>query len=107
MNKFNWSALKNNSRLTPAQKKTVEKILVSLQVPARNKYRNRPPLNFNIGQFRKQNGTYNIAKINSKVRLPPTPKTNNNNRPLARPPANSRNNLATQMYRQHREAYGE
>lgn len=74
MNKFNWSSLKNDPRLTAAQKKTIDKILVSLQVPARDKFRNRPALNFNIKntKFLKANGSVNIAKVNGEVlkRLP-------------------------------------
>jgi hypothetical protein len=85
MNKFNWSALKNDSRLNAAQKKTIDKILASLQVPARDKFRNRPALNFNIKnkKFLKANGSVNIAKVNGEVlkRLPKNKpmKENNNN----------------------------
>lgn len=61
MNKFNWSALKNDPRLTTAQKKTVNKILMSLEVPARDAFRNRPRLNFNISGK-------TIAQVNSEVR---------------------------------------
>jgi hypothetical protein len=61
MNKFNWSAIKNDPRLNGAQKKTVNKILISLQVPTRDKQRNRPALNFNISGK-------TIAQINSEVR---------------------------------------
>lgn len=61
MNKFNWSAIKNDPRLNGAQKKTVNKILVSLQVPARDKQRNRPALNFNISGK-------TISQVNSEVR---------------------------------------
>jgi hypothetical protein len=69
MNTFNWAKLKNDPRLNAAQKKTVNKILVSLQVPARNKFRNRPPLNFNIKnkKFIKANGSVNISKVNVEV----------------------------------------
>jgi hypothetical protein len=85
MNKFNWSALKNDPRLTAAQKKTIDKILVSLQVPARDDFRNRPALIFNIKnkQFLNANGSVNIAKVNGEVlkRLPKKKpmKENNNN----------------------------
>ena len=68
MNKFNWSALKNDSRLSAAQKKTIDKILASLQVPVRDKFRNRPALNFNLEKFRKANGQLNIPKLNAEVR---------------------------------------
>ena len=61
MNKFNWSALKNDSRLTAAQKKTVNKILVSLQVPARDEFRNRPAITFNTKGM-------TVAQINAKLR---------------------------------------
>ena len=61
MDKFNWSALKNDPRLTRAQEKTVNKILMSLQVPARNQFRNRPPLNFNISGK-------TVAQVNAEVR---------------------------------------
>lgn len=117
MNKFNWSKLKNDSRLSEAQKKTVNKILVSLQVPARDKFRNRPPLNFNIknGKFLKANGSVNIAKVNVEVLQREKAKT----RPAAQPSENTNvfynakqkfnnenKNLAKQMYSQHRQAYG-
>ena len=68
MNKFNWSALKNDSRLSVAQKKTIDKILASLQVPVRDKFRNRPALNFNLEKFRKTNGQLNIPKLHAEVR---------------------------------------
>lgn len=117
MNKFNWSKLKNDPRLNPAQKKTVNKILVSLQVPARDKYRNRPALNFNISKFLKANGEPNIAKINAEVRR----RENAKRRPSVQPSENrnvfynakqtfnnenKNKNLAAQMLRQHRQAYG-
>jgi hypothetical protein len=85
MNTFKWSALKNDPRLTAAQKKTIDKILVSLQVPARDDFRNRPALNFNIKnkKFLNANGSVNIAKVNGEVlkRLPKKKpmKENNNN----------------------------
>lgn len=68
MDKFNWSALKNDSRLSAAQKKTIDKILASLQVPVRDKFRNRPALNFNLQKFLKANGQLNIPKLNAEVR---------------------------------------
>jgi hypothetical protein len=113
MNKFNWSALKNDSRLNPAQKKTVNKILASLQVPVRDKFRNRPPLNFNIKnkKFLKENGSVNIAKLNAEVRnrLPKErvvlPPKNENVFYNAQQQFNNKNQGA-QMFRQHREAYG-
>jgi len=114
MNKFNWSALKNDSRLSAAQKKTIDKILVSLQVPARDKFRNRPALNFNIKnkKFLKANGSVNIAKVNGEVlkRLPKNKpmKENNNVFYNAQQHFNNNNNknLAAQMLRQHRQASG-
>ena len=116
MNKFNWSALKNDSRLSAAQKKTIDKILVSLQVPARDKFRNRPALNFNIknARFLKANGSVNIAKVNGEVlkRLPknkPMKENNNNVFYNAQQQFNTKNenkNLAAQMLRQHRQASG-
>jgi hypothetical protein len=61
MNKFNWTALKNDPRLTAAQKKTVNKILVSLQVPARDDYRNRPAITFDTTGM-------TVAQVNAKIR---------------------------------------
>jgi hypothetical protein len=109
MNKFNWSALKNDQRLTPVQKKTVEKILVSLQVPARDRVRNRPRLNFNIKKFLKANGTVNIAKLNAEVRSRLPKEHNNSNSSTVRVerPTVRANNAAAVALRQHREAYGE
>jgi len=83
MNKFNWSKLKNDSRLSAAQKKTIDKILVSLQVPVRDKFGNRPPLNFNIKNTKflsARNGEPNIPKLNAEVRrrLPPSRSSNEN-----------------------------
>jgi hypothetical protein len=105
MNRFNWSALKNDPRLTAAQKKTVDKILVSLQVPARDKYRNRPPLNFNIKnkRFLKANGSVNVAKVNRELRTKSTQPENQNARQTFEP---ENKNLGAQMLRQHRQAYG-
>ena len=113
MNKFNWSSLKNDPRLTVAQKKTIDKILVSLQVPARDKFRNRPALNFNIKnkKFLKANGSVNIAKVNGEVlkRLPknkPMKENNNNVFYNAQQQFNENKNLSSQMLRQHRQAFG-
>lgn len=61
MNKFNWTALKNDPRLTAPQKKTVNKILVSLQVPARDDYRNRPAITFNTTGM-------TVSQVNAKIR---------------------------------------
>jgi hypothetical protein len=61
MNKFNWTALKNDPRLTAAQKKTVNKILLSLQVPARDSFRNRPAITFNTKGM-------TVAQVNAKLR---------------------------------------
>ena len=58
---LNWSKLKNDSRLSAAQKKTINKILVSLQVPVRDIYRNRPRINFDPKNM-------TIPQINSKLR---------------------------------------
>jgi hypothetical protein len=113
MNKFNWSALKNDTRLTAAQKKTVNKILVSLQVPVRDKFRNRPALNFNLEKFRKANGQLNIPKLNAEVRRrlpvnkPPVENTNvfyNAQQQFNK--KNENKNLASQMLRQHRQTFG-
>lgn len=107
MNKFNWPALKNDPRLNPAQKKTVNKILISLQVPARDRYRNRPALTFNTKGM-------TIAQVNAKVRKNeetkrarnnPISETNNKNVFYnAKQTFNSRTNL--NIARQHREAFG-
>lgn len=107
MNKFNWSAIKNDPRLTAAQKKTVNKILISLQVPARDRYRNRPALTFNTKGM-------TIAQVNAKVRKNeetkrarnnPISETNNKNVFYnAKQTFNSRTNL--NIARQHREAFG-
>lgn len=58
---LNWSNLKNDPRLSAAQKKTINKILVSLQIPARDIYRNRPRINFDPKNM-------TIPQINSKLR---------------------------------------
>jgi len=112
MNTFNWSKLKNDSRLTAPQKKTIDKIVASLQVPVRDKFRNRPALNFNLEKFRKANGQLNIPKLNAEVRsrLPknkPVKENNNNVFYNAQQQFNNNNkNLAANTLRQHRQAYG-
>ena len=109
MNKFNWSALKNDPRLTAPQKKTVNKILVSLQVPARDEYRNRPAITFNTTGM-------TIAQVNAKVRKNLAQKKTRNNPFFEN---NSKNvfhivkystfnnpTFNLQTARQHREAFG-
>jgi len=102
MNKFNWSALKNDPRLTAAQKKTVNKILVSLQVPARDEFRNRPAITFDTTGM-------TIAQVNAKIRK----KTRNNpifknNNVFHNVKYSTFNNPTFNMNtaRQHREAFG-
>jgi len=111
MNKFNWSALKNDSRLSVAQKKTIDKILASLQVPVRDKFRNRPALNFNLEKFRKANGQLNIPKLNAEVRrsLPVNKPVNENTNVFynAQQQFNNKKNLAANELRQHRQAFGQ
>lgn len=58
---MNWSKLKNDPRLSAAQKKTINKILVSLQVRAVDERRNRPRINFDPKSM-------TLAQINSKLR---------------------------------------
>lgn len=58
---LNWSKLKNDPRLSAAQKKTINKIVVSLQVPARDLWRNRPPINFDPKNM-------TLPQINSRLR---------------------------------------
>jgi hypothetical protein len=107
MNKFNWSALKNDSRLTAAQKKTVNKILVSLQVPARDEFRNRPAITFNTKGM-------TVAQINAKLRKNEELKRvrNNpifeNNKPVFQKATQTFTNPTFNMNaaRQHREAFG-
>ena len=107
MNKFNWKTLVNDARLNPAQKKTVNKIIISLQVPARNKFRNRPPLNFNIAGM-------TVPQVNSEVlkRLPKAKVYNTPNnvkvkkQSMANPIKEKQSNAAMAL-RQHREMYGE
>jgi len=113
MNKFNWSKLKNDPRLSASQKKTIDKILASLQVPVRDKFRNRPALNFNLEKFRKENGQLNIPKLNAEVRrrLPVNKPVNENTNVFynAQQQFNTKNenkNLATNNLRQHRQVYG-
>jgi hypothetical protein len=107
MNKFNWKALKNDPRLTAAQKKTVNKILVSLQVPARDEFRNRPALTFNTAGL-------TLAQVNKKVRENLARKKTRNN-PVFQNSKNVFHN-AKQTFnnptfnlmaaRQHRESFG-
>ena len=106
MNKFNWGALKNDARLNAAQKKTVNKILMSLQVPARDKFRNRPPLNFNISGKTVAQVNTEVRKRLPKVKVYNNPVANENVFYNARSEFNENKNLASQMLRQHRQAYG-
>jgi len=102
MNKFNWSALKNDPRLTAAQKKTVNKILVSLQVPARDDYRNRPAITFDPTGM-------TVAQVNAKVRTRSNPLFENNNKNVFHNVKYSTFNNPTfnlQTARQHRESFG-
>lgn len=107
MNKFNWKALKNDPRLTAAQKKTVNKILVSLQVPARDDYRNRPAITFNTTGM-------TTAQVNDKIRKNLAQKKirNNpffeNNKNVFHNAKEKFNNPTFNMNaaRQHREAFG-
>jgi hypothetical protein len=58
MNNYNWKPLlvNRNIDLTPAQLKTIQKIVASLNIPEfKNKYKNRPPLNFNINRMSLEN----------------------------------------------------
>lgn len=107
MNKFNWSKLKNDSRLSAAQKKTVNKILVSRQVPARDEFRNRPPITFDPTGM-------TIAQVNAKIRKNLTQKKMRNN-PIFENNKNVFHNAKQtfnnptfnlQTARQHRQAYG-
>lgn len=102
MNKFNWSKLKNDPRLSAAQKKTVNKIIVSLQVPTRDEFSNRPPIMFNPTGM-------TIAQVNSKIRAAlPNVKTNNNvfhnTKTTFNNPLYNNENLRTAS--QHRQAFG-
>lgn len=108
MNKFNWSKLKNDPRLTAAQKKTVNKILVSLQVPARDEFRNRPAITFDPTGM-------TIAQVNNKIRKNLAQKKTRNN-PFFENNKNVFHNVRhstfnnptfnLQTARQHREAFG-
>jgi len=103
MNKFKWSNLKNDQRLSAAQKKTVNKILMSLNVPARDNFRNRPAIMFDPTGM-------TIGQVNTKVRasIPARPNANGNTFYNAKQTFNEKNNnAATQSYRQHLEGYGE
>jgi len=107
MNKFNWTALKNDPRLTAAQKKTVNKILLSLQVPARDEFRNRPAITFNTAGM-------TISQVNAKIRKNEEQKRvrNNpifeNNKNVFHNAKQTFNNPTFNMNaaRQHREAFG-
>ena len=107
MNKFNWTALKNDPRLTAAQKKTVNKILLSLQVPARDEFRNRPAITFNTAGM-------TISHVNAKIRKNEEQKRvrNNpifeNNKNVFHNAKQTFNNPTFNMNaaRQHREAFG-
>jgi len=106
MNKFKWSNLKNDQRLSAAQKKTVNKILISLSVPARDNFRNRPAIMFDPTGM-------TIGQVNTKVRasIPARPNANgntfyNSKQTFNNPTFEKNNNAATQSYRQHRETYG-
>ena len=103
MNKFNWSKLKNDPRLTAAQKKTVNKILVSLQVPARDEFRNRPAITFDPTGM-------TIAQVNNKIRknLARKPIFENNKNVFHNVRHSTFNNptFNLQTARQHREAFG-
>lgn len=114
MNRFNWSAIKNDPRLTAAQKKTVNKILVSLKVNTRDEKGNRPALNFNIQnqKFLNPNGSVNIAKVNREVRnrLPKQSNwsfSNNETFYNSRSQLNNNNNNNQQTYEQHLRNMGE
>ncbi len=109
MNKFNWTALKNDPRLTAAQKKTINKILVSLKVPSRDEFRNRPAITFDTTGM-------TDAQVNSKIRKNlaqkktfNNPAFKNNTKNVFREVKHSKfNNPAfnLQTARQHREAFG-
>lgn len=108
MNKFNWSKLKNDERLSAAQRKTVNKILISLQVPARDKFRNRPAITFN------PNGM-TVAQVNQKVRASiatrpvaqASPSTQRQTPVMRTNPTFVENNgSALRAARQNREAFG-
>ena len=58
MNNYNWKPLlvNRNIDLTPAQLKTIQKIVASLNIPEfKKQYKNRPPLNFNINRMSTEN----------------------------------------------------
>lgn len=113
MDKFNWTQLKNDSRLSNAQKKTVNKILLSLQVPARDNFRNRPAITFNATGM-------GIPEVNKRLRELVNAKrksqafSSNNSWPSGFSATSVRNNpLRNTSYqrnvasaRQHREAFG-
>jgi len=106
MNKFKWSNLKNDQRLSAAQKKTVNKILISLQVPARDKFRNRPAIMFDPTGM-------TIGQVNTKVRasIPARPNANgnifyNDSQTFNNPTFEKNNNEARQAHRQATEHFG-
>lgn len=105
---LNWTKLKNDSRLTSQQQKTINKIVVALQVPVRDAHRNRPPINFNASGM-------TIAQVNDRLRKAVNAKrrnnpffSNNSSPPGFKkhnnPTFNAQSNLNTA--RQHREAFG-
>jgi hypothetical protein len=108
MNVFKWSTLRNDERLSAAQRKTVNKILISLQVPARDKFRNRPAITFN------PNGM-TVAQINQKVRatMVTRPVVQNSPNAQSQRPVMRRNPTFVEnsganlrAARQHRQAFG-
>lgn len=106
MNKFNWSALKNDPRLTAAQKKTVNKILVSLQVPARDKYRNRPAITFNTKGMTIAQVNATVRKIEEQKRVRNSPLFENKNVFYNAKQTFNNPTFNLQTARQHRQAYG-
>jgi len=101
--------------MSVAQKKTINKILLSLRLPVRDQFRDRPPINFNTNGMPNSQVTarlrVNIAKkkvYNSPVfsnnSVPSGFKTRNN--PEFRPQRQSANTNARQALRRHREAFG-
>jgi hypothetical protein len=108
MNKFNWKALKNDPRLTAAQKKTVNKILVSLQVPARDDYRNRPAITFNTTGMTTAQVNDKIRKNLAQKKIRNNPFFENNKNVFHNVKHSTFNNPTFNMNaaRQHREAFG-
>lgn len=102
MDKFNWIRIKNDDRLSAAQKKTIQKIITSLQLPARDNFRNRPALNFNTTGM-------SIAQINFKLKSkkrsdPFFTKNKNTNTTVVGNPLYENTNV--QQARQHRNVFG-